>query len=402
MSLLIKNAKVYAGGKFIEKNILCDGGKIVQITTSEPKAEQVINAKGKIAIPGIIDPHVHFREPGLTHKEDFTTGSRAAAKGGVTTFFDMPNTIPPTFTIVALEEKKALARKKSVVNWGLHFGATQGNLSEIMKAKNIPSVKVYMNATTGNLKIDDFSILKEIFKAMPVTCLHAENESITQVLNHLKQSKSKNIAYNCHTSSENELRLARMDKELNDQVMVEVSPQHLFMTADDVKKIGAFAEMKPRLKTANDQKALWLGIKNGQVNTIGSDHAPHLKSEKRRSEFPFGIPGVETTLPLLLNACNEGRMELGKIIELCSENTARIFRMRGKGRIEKGFDADITLVDLNMKRKVDNNELETKCRWSPFDGKLLKGWPTATIVNGNIVYDGEEIHDNQGKEVIFG
>src|SRR3989338_2131697 len=148
MSLLIKNAKVYAGGKFIEKNILCDGGKIVQITTSEPKAEQVINAKGKIAIPGIIDPHVHFREPGLTHKEDFTTGSRAAAKGGVTTFFDMPNTIPPTFTIAALEEKRKLA-VKSVVNYGFNFGATLNNVSDIRKARNIAAVKLYMDITTG-------------------------------------------------------------------------------------------------------------------------------------------------------------------------------------------------------------------------------------------------------------
>ncbi len=402
MSLLITNAKVYSEGKLISKNIFCQDGKIVQITSKGPKAEQILNAKGKIALPGIIDPHVHFREPGLTHKEDFSTGSRAAAKGGVTTFLDMPNTIPPTITLKALEEKRKLAQIKSVVNWGLHFGASQDNLSEIKKAKNIPSVKVYMDRTTGNLKIEDYSILKEIFTVMPVTCLHAEDENITTALKYLKQSSSKNIAYICHTSSEKELKLARMNGELNQQVMVEVTPQHLFMTAEDIKKMGAFAEMKPRLKLAQDQKALWLGIKNGEVNAIGTDHAPHTRQEKCKSDFPFGIPGVETSLPLLLNACNEGRISLSKIIELCSENPAKIFRMKGKGKIEKGYDADITLIDLELRKKVDNNELQTKCKWSPFDGKLLKGWPTATIVNGKVAYGGEEIHDTKGKEVIFG
>lgn len=399
MSLLIKNARCYIDGRLIEKNIFCDKGRIARITSQEPRAEEILDAKGKIALPGLIDPHVHFREPGLTHKEDFLSGSRAAAKGGITTIQDMPNTIPPTLTVKALEEKRKLAAK-SVVNWGLHFGASQDNLAEIRKAGNIPSVKVFMDHTTGNLKIDDFSILKGIFDAVPVTCLHAENENITKALSHLSQAKGN--AYLCHTSSERELGLARQDSQLDSRVFVEVTPQHLFMTIDDVKRMGAFAEMKPRLKTAQDRKALWKGIKEGKVNTIGTDHAPHLPGEKRRPEFPFGIPGVETMVPLLLDAVNSKKMGLGKVVELCAENTARIFRMKSKGMLKEGYDADITLVDMTLKRKVRNEELLTRCGWSPFDGKVLKGWPSATIVLGNVVYDGEEVRDMKAREVIYG
>ena len=400
MSLLIKNAKILINGVLAERNIFCADGKIAKITSQEPRAEEVFNAKGNIALPGIIDPHVHFREPGLTHKEDFLTGSRAAAKGGITTILDMPNTIPPTMTVEALEGKRALARKKSIVNWGLHFGASQDNLAEIKKAKNIASVKVYMDLTTGNLKIDEFSILKGIMDTVPVTCFHAEGKHIDVVISYLQ--KSQGSAYICHTSSAAELRLARSRTALNNRVFVEVTPQHLFMTADDVKRLGAFAEMKSPLKTKHDQTALWNGIRHGAVDTIGTDHAPHTKEEKKKSNFPYGIPGVETMLPLLLNAYHEKKITLPKIIELCSENPARIFRMKGKGKLEAGNDADLTLIDLELKKKVDNNALETKCRWSPFDGKLLKGWPTATIVNGNIVFDGEEIHDIKGKEATFG
>ncbi len=402
MSLLIKNAKCYIDGKLVEKNIFCKDGRIAKITSQEPKAEIVLNAKGKVALPGFIDPHVHFREPGLTRKEDFLTGSMAAAKGGITTIQDMPNTIPPILTVKMLDEKRKLAAK-SVVNWGLHFGASQNNIEEIKKAKNIPSVKVYMDHTTGNLKIEDFSMLKGIFEHMHLTCFHAENEHITVALGYLKKSKNRqSCAYICHTSSEAELKLARMDKSLNNRVFVEVTPQHLFMTVDDVKKIGPFAEMKPRLKTLQDQKALWVGIKEGTVNTIGTDHAPHLPSEKQKSEFPYGVPGVETMVPLLLNAYNEKRIELPKIVELCSENTAKIFRMKHKGVLKEDYDADITLVDLEMKKNVRNEKLLSKCGWSPFDGKVLKGWAVATIVGGNVVYDGEEVKDIKAREVKYG
>lgn len=401
MSLLIKNARAYIGGQLVEKNILCEGGKITRITGQEPKAEKIVDGKGKIAIPGIIDPHVHFRDPGLTHKEDFSTGSRAAAKGGITTFLDMPNTIPPVFTAKALDEKRKIAQKKSIVNWGLHFGSSRDNVEEIKKARNITSVKVYLDHTTGNLKIDTFSHLPAVFDAVPITCFHAEGDNVRKAILALSRSKKGNM-YLCHTSSEEELMHARENASFNSRIFVEVAPQHLFMSADDIKRLGAFAEMKPRLKTAKDQKALWLGIKNGQVNTIGTDHAPHTRQEKQKSDFPFGIPGVETCLPLLLDACHSGRIELRKIIELCSENPARIFRMKSKGKIEKGYDADITLIDMNLKKKVVNEELLTKCKWSPWDGKLLKGWPAATIANGSIVYDGEEVHGNKGKEITFG
>jgi len=398
MSLLIKNGKVHQNGSLVNKNIFIKNHKIEKITSKDIRAEKTINAKNKIIIPGLIDSHVHFREPGMEHKEDFFTGSTAAAAGGITTVLDMPNTLPPTTNLQRLEEKRKLA-KKSIVNYGFHFGSTEDNLAEIKKAKNIASVKVYMDYTTGDLKLDKEKVLKKIFSSNKIVTVHSENENVLKALELMQHCN--NHLYLCHVSSKEELHYARKGM-INNKVFVEVCPHYLFLTAKDVNELGSFAEMKPGLKTKEDQKALWGAISKGQISTIATDHAPHTKGEKMQLNYPYGVPGCETMLPLLLNAFNEKRIELKKIVQLCSENPAKIFRIKNKGHIKEGYDADLAIIDLNLKKEVKNNKLLTKCGWSPFEGWKLRGWPVATVINGNVAFENGKINNIQAKEVVYG
>lgn len=397
MSILIKNGKVYQNGILANKNIFVKGSKIAKITSQNLKADEVIDAKNKIIIPGLIDGHVHFREPGLTHKEDFLTGSMAAAAGGITTVLDMPNTIPPTTNLQRLEEKRKLARK-SIVNYGFHFGSTNDNIAEIGKARDVASVKVYMDYTTGDLKLDDYNALKKIFSSNKTIAVHGENENILKAIELIQHGK--NHLHFCHVSSKEELHYIRR-KKIKNSISVEVCPHHLFLTAKDLNELGNFGEMKPGLKTKDDQKALWEGIHNGKVDTIATDHAPHTKEEKMQMNYPFGVPGCETMLPLLLNALSEKKITLKKIINLCCENPAKIFKIKNKGFIKEGFDADLAIIDLNMEKEVRNNELFTKCKWSPFDGWKLKGWPVAALVNGNVSFANGKINNIAAKEVAY-
>ena len=398
MPLLLKNCRIVVKDKVYSKNILIKKGKIAKITTKEPKADNVIDAKNNFVLPGLIDVHVHFREPGLTHKEDFLTGSMAAAKGGITTILDMPNTIPPTTTIGALEEKRRLAAK-SIVSYGFNFGAAD-NISDIKKAKSIAAVKLYMDYTTGDLKTDDLELVKDVLKASKITIAHAEEDNVKSLVEIMAKNKINSHLHVAHVSSEMELNHAKSRKLKN--VTVEVTPHHLFMNEKDLQTLGAFAEMKPRLKTEQDRKALWSGIGNGSVDVIASDHAPHLKEEKEKANYPFGVPGVETMLPLLLDAFNKNIITLQKIMELCCGNPAKIFKIKNKGLLKEGYDADLVIVDLEKRQAVRSEDLLTKCKWSPFEGKILKGWPVATIVNGNVVYDNGEIFDIKAKEVQYG
>ncbi|MBI2208901.1 dihydroorotase family protein [Candidatus Woesearchaeota archaeon] len=408
MSLLIKNGKIYQNGALARKNIFIKNHKIDKITSQDLKAEKTIDAKNKIVIPGLIDSHVHFREPGATHKEDFLTGSMAAAAGGITTVLDMPNTNPATTNLQRLEEKRRLA-KKSIVNYGFHFGSTNDNMPEIEKAKNVASVKVYMDFTTGDLKLDKLDVLKKIFTSNKTISVHGENENILEAIELIQHAH--NHLYLCHVSSKEELHYAKRHKIKNartksgtnsvGRVFVETCPHYLFLTAKDINKLGSFAEMKPGLKTKQDQKALWQGLYNGRIDTIATDHAPHTKEEKMQENYPYGVPGCETMLPLLLNAMNEKKITLKKIVQLCCENPAEIFRIKNKGRIKEGYDADLAIIDLNLEKEVKNDELLTKCKWSPFDGWKLKGWPAMTIVNGNIVFDNGKVNNIKAKEVAY-
>lgn len=378
MSLLIKNCRILTD-KIIEKNILIENSKIAKITSEKPAADETLDAKNNIILPGLIDPHVHFREPGMTQKEDFLTGSRAAAAGGITTVLDMPNTKPPTITAQALEEKRELARR-SVVNYGFHFGGT--DIAEIRKAKDFASVKLFMNISTGKLMVND-EIVKKVMENSKITSVHAENENVKKAI-----SFNKNKLYLCHITTEKELSY------IKNNVFIEVTPHHLFLTKEDENN---FIKMKPCLKTKKDQLALWNAINS--ISTIGSDHAPHTIEEKGSGEF-FGVPGVETTLPLMLDAVNKNRLTLKRLVELMT-GAYKVFSIKNKGRIAINYDADLTIIDLKKEKRVKNDALFTKCRWSPFNQKILKGWPITTIINGNIVFNNDEVYNIKANGVEY-
>ena len=409
MNLLIKNCRLISEGREVIKNIYISDGKIADIT-DKPKNidyDRVIDAKENFVIPGLIDPHVHFRDPGLTQKEDFYTGSCAAAAGGITTFFDMPNTKPPTFTYFELEGKRLLA-KKSIVNYGFYIGASKdNNIAEIRQANqhgNVPGTKLFMNLSTGELMIEDKKLIEEIFKSSRIVATHAEGEKVEEAIRYAIKTRTQ--LYLCHISTAAEIDVIKKYRAKNpwakENIFVEVTPHHLFLTEEDYRKQGAFAKMIPSLKTKKDQDALWAAIKDGTVDTIGTDHAPHTIEEKRSEKAPGGVPGEETVLPLLLDAMSKARITLERIVQLTSKNPARIFSIKGKGNIGIGYDADLTIIDMKESREVRNEDLLTKCGWSPFNSWQLKGWPVVTIVGGNVVYDHGKIYKNQGKEVIFG
>jgi len=397
MSLAIKNGQIFINNGLIKKNILVENSKIKKITNNNIKAEKTIDASGKIVLPGIIDSHVHMREPGQEYKEDFFSGSCAAAAGGVTTFLDMPNNKPPILTALDLEKKRQAA-KKSIVNYGFYFGTDGKNINEFKKISNVATLKVYMDKTTGNLIINDESVLNKIFMRFKRIAVHAEEENVERAIKLAIKNKSQ--LHLCHISSREEINLIRNFKNNKEcKIFVEVTPHHLFLTKEDEK--NSFFMMKPGLKTKKDQDALWKAIKDGTMDRIATDHAPHTITEKESENPPYGVPGIETMLPLLLDAVNNKKLSLNDVVRLTIKNPAEMFGIKNKGRIETGFDADLVIVDMKKTKTVSNKNLFTKCRWSPWHGKELRGWPITTIVNGNVVFNNNKIENINAKEVMF-
>lgn len=419
--LYLKNGKDVHGNK-IELLILND--KIDKISEGFSEEEikniekneklEIIDLKGKTVMPGVIDVHTHMREPGITAKEDFATGSRACAKAGVTTFYDMPNTIPTTTTLEALRDKKKLASEKSIVNYGFHFGGSRNNnideIKKVLEAKEANTVKIFMNVTTGEMLIEDEDILKNIFKNSKLVLVHAENEMIDKAVEYNKNYG--NGLYICHIPSKEELKKvleAKKNPELNTEkhpVYAEVTPHHLFLNEEireSTDRNKMLLRMKPELRTKKDNEFLWEALNNGEVDTIGTDHAPHLISEKLE-KITFGMPGVETSLALMLNAYNEGKVKLEMIQKLMSENPARIMKISKRGKLEEGYYADVIAVDLDKEWTVGvDDTIESKCGWTPYENWKLKGKNVLTIVNGKVVYQNNKFNDNleNGKEVEF-
>ena len=416
--ILLKNGTDVFGKKI---EILINGEIIEKISENIEEKEylnrenvKVIDVEKKLIMPGVIDVHTHMREPGVTYKEDFETGSKACAKAGITTFYDMPNTVPTTTTLENLLNKKELAGKKSIVNFGIHFGGSKNNnISEIKKVldkKEVNTVKIFMNVTTGEMLIEDDEILKGVFQNSGLVLVHAENEMIDKAIG-LNQKYGKGL-YVCHIPSAEELKKvieAKKDSRLNNEmhpIYAEVTPHHLFLNEEireSSERNKMLLRMKPELRKKSDNEFLWKAINEGFVDTIGTDHAPHLIDEKLE-KVTFGMPGVETSLALMLTAYNEGKIKLSAIQKLMCENPAEIMKIVGRGKLKEGYYADVIVVDTEKEwiAGVDDM-LESKCGWTPYENWKLKGKNIMTVVNGEIIYENGKINENvkKGKSVEF-
>ena len=375
---------------------------------------KIIDVGKKLIMPGVVDVHTHMREPGVTYKEDFATGSRACAKAGVTTFYDMPNTIPTTTTLENLMEKKKLASEKSIVNFGLHFGGSKNDnieeIKKVLKNREVNTVKIFMNVSTGEMLIEDDKILAKVFENSKLVLVHAENEMIDKAIE-LNKNYGSGL-YVCHIPSAEEMKKvidAKKNSKVNTKehpVYAEVTPHHLFLNTEireSTERNKMLLRMKPELREKSDNEFLWEAINRGEVDTIGTDHAPHLISEKLE-KITFGMPGVETSLALMINAYNEGKISLEMIQKLMCENPAKIMKIDKRGELQEGYFADIIVVDPKKEWTVGvDDTIESKCGWTPYENWKLKGKNTMTIVNGKIVYENGKINENvkSGKEVKF-
>lgn len=398
--MLIKNCRMIIDGEEQFKDILVENEKIVSIEDdlSGVSSDEIIDAVGNYVISGIIDPHVHMRDPGMAHKEDFTTGSMACAKGGITTFFDMPNTVPNTITEETLLEKKELQKGKSYVDYGFWFGGSKAdNHDEVKKVQDkVIATKVFMNVSTGNMLVEDEKVLEDIFKNSKLVGVHAEGEMIPKAIS--LSEKLDVPVYLCHLSTKEDVQYVREAKKEGFKVYGEVTPHHLFLNVSDVEK-NPLLRMKPELKTKEDNEALWEGILDGTIDTIGTDHAPH-RIEEKKEKLTFGIPGAENSLEMMLKAVRCDKISLEKLMKIMSENTAEIFGLKNKGKIAVGYDADLVIVDMTTKEIISQENVISKCGWTPYEGFEKGGKILTTIVRGNVVFNNGKFINKIGKEVI--
>ncbi len=436
--LLIRRAQILLpNGNFLVGDVLTSAGEIVLVApeissaASEETTTREIDAQGKTLLPGVIDPQVHFREPGLEHKEDLFTASCACARGGVTSFLEMPNTRPLTTTQVALDDKLQRAASKCLVNYGFFIGATAENLPDLLQANPTPGIKIFMGSMHGQLLVDQDSALESIFaQGARLIAVHAEDQErikqrrqefagiktcavhsqiqdnlaallATQLALRLSKKYQRRL-HILHLSTAQEADLLRQDKP--SWVTAEVTPQHLLLNTDAYEKIGTLAQMNPPLRSPHDNAVLWQALLDGVIDFIATDHAPHTLEEKAQEypNTPSGMPGVETSLPLMLTAAMQGRCTIAQVSHWMSSAVAKAYNIPKKGAIAPGYDADLVLVDLNTYRRVRREELLTKCGWSPFEGWNLTGWPVCTIVGGQIVYEQGKLNTEvRGRALTF-
>jgi dihydroorotase len=388
-------------------------------------ADERIDATRLHVLPGAIDPQVHFREPGFEHKEDLETGTRAAVLGGITSIFEMPNTDPPTTTAAALADKFARAKGRAWCDHAFFVGATPDNAEELGGLEGLPGcagVKVFMGKSTGNLLVDtDADLRRVLASGTRRVAVHAEDEQrlearyqeldldhrhdlqlhpewrdvdtaliATRRLLALARETGRPV-HVLHVTTAEEVALLRQHREI---ATFECTPQHLLLAAPECyAELGSLVKMNPPIRDARHRDALWSAVADGTLDAIASDHAPHTLEEKAKPfpACPSGMTGVQTLLPLLLDAVACGRLSLERLVELCCEGPARVYRARRKGRIAIGADADLVLVDLAARRRIENAWIASRCGWTPFDGREVTGWPVATIVRGRTVVRDDEV-----------
>ena len=432
-SLIIKNGSCYIDGKLTKTDIGLYGGKIKKIGKIELNSSKVYDATDKVVLPGIIDTQVHFREPGSTDSEDLESGSRAAVLGGVTALFEMPNTNPPTSNLVEFDKKLEAAKNRMHSNYAFYFGATPDNTSQLTQLKKLEGccgVKLFAGSSTGNLLVDkEADIEKVISSSDRIVSIHSEDEDIIKtrkkfikkgdVHSHpewrnveVAMSSTRRVVkiaerYNkkihvLHVTTKDEVDFLAMHKK---NVTFETTPQHLSMYAPDCyDKLGTYAQMNPPLRTKDHYDRLWVAIKNNIVDVLGSDHAPHLKENKDKEypNSPSGMPGVQTIFPVMLNHVNNGKLTLQQLINLMCENPCKIFGIKNKGHIKEGYDADLTIADMNKEVVIKNEMIASKCGWTPFNNHKVKGFPVGTIVNGHLVMsNGKVISESKGLPLKF-
>jgi len=411
-TILIRNGEIATLQGLRRADVLIRGERIaaVEAGLTAPPGTLLIDVGGYVVLPGLIDAHVHLREPGDEHKEDFTGGTRAALAGGVTTVLGMPDTKPPLTDATLLAHALTLAAGKAVCDHGLFLGATHDNLAAAFRVKDAVGLKLYMGSSAGSLIVGDFAGQYAHFKAYPanrVVALHAEDEGAVQFFAKLGQRRPplcaelavqraiamagdlKRRIHICHLSTAREMELVKEARKRGVKVTCEVTPHHLFLSSDVESRLGALGQMNPPLRSEEDTEALWQNL--ASIDVIASDHAPHTLDEKRSASPPSGVPGLETMLPLLLTAVHQKQMSHADLVRLTAAGPAKLFGLVDKGRIEEGAHADLVIVDPKVQWKIEGAKLHTRCGWTPFEGWQMRGKIVQVYLRGQLAFEGDQI-----------
>lgn len=441
VDLVLSNAKAYIDNEIVDCSLAINRGKIFKIAkeTYMPEAEIKINLKNLLVLPGLIDVHVHLRDEGKAYKEDFYSGTAAAAAGGITTVLDMPNNRPVTMSVEALRRRMKIAERKILVNVGFYseFPKNMKEAEEIIREDAV-AFKLFMGEQIGGLNIDNDHALLEAFEIVsslkvPVAVhaedkttfkkvedelkrnncndveaflkAHSENVEVTAVKRLLKIAEQTNVhVHFCHISTENGLKAIIGGKKSGIKITCEATPHHLFLSVDGLRRIGMLALATPPIREKHHIAALWNGIRNGWIDILASDHAPHTLGEKKAEsvwDVKAGVPGLETTLPLLLTEVKHGRLSITDLVRLMSKNPAEVFGLKGRGSLKGGNTADLIVVDLDRKYRIDASKFHSKAKYSPFDGSRVEGKPVKTFVGGRLVMDEGEIVAEAGSGEII-
>lgn len=442
MRILIKNAQIVNEGKIFKSDILIENDLIAKISESisEENADTIINAEGKFLIPGAIDDQVHFREPGLTHKGDIESESKAAIAGGVTSFIEQPNTVPNAVTQELLEEKYKIASEKSYANYSFSMGGTNDNLEEVLKTnpRNVAAIKLFLGSSTGNMLVDNPEILEEIFSQvkMPI-CVHCEDEATirknTEIYKeqygedipvkfhhlirseeacYLSSSKAIELAKKTgarlhvyHLSTAKEMELFRNDIPLKDKkITAEICVHHLHFTNEDYETKGSLIKWNPAVKTETDKNGLWEALLDDRIDIIATDHAPHTLQEKDNKYLscPSGAPLVQYSLPVMFEYFKKGKISLEKVVEKMCHNPAILFEIEKRGFVKEGYKADLVIINPNAEIRVSKENIQSKCGWSPLENETFHSEITHTFVNGFLAFENGKVSpEKHGERLLF-